>query len=276
MLKNAGRSGKVNNFSGEKEMKRKFDFIVKSKNGSIIFEDENIIVINKPPNLLVLPDRYNHSLPNLYNMLKEEFGQIFVVHRIDKETSGVIVFAKDAETHAALNSQFEEREVAKTYVAIVVGTPTEAEGKIDAPISESQTHPGVMKVNSKHGKPSVTNYRVVEMFDGYALVEARPESGRMHQIRVHLASIGLPVMCDKVYGDGKPFFLSQVKSRYFSEGDEKPLLSRTALHAESISFVHPTTNENVSFTAELPKDMRSVLNYLRKFKSQKVAAFEHA
>ncbi len=247
-------------------MKRKFDFVLKSKNGSIIFEDESIIVIDKPPRLLVLPDRYNQSLPNLYHMLKEEFGEIFVVHRIDKETSGVIVFAKNADAHTALNSQFEDKRVEKTYRTIVVGTPGGTEGKIDAPISESQNHPGVMKVDLKRGKPSVTNYKVVERFDGYALVAVEPESGRMHQIRIHLASAGLPVMCDKIYGDGKPFFLSQVKTRYFSEGEEKPLLSRTALHAESISLFHPTKNERVSFAAELPKDMRSVLNYLRKFK----------
>jgi 23S rRNA pseudouridine955/2504/2580 synthase/23S rRNA pseudouridine1911/1915/1917 synthase len=247
-------------------MKRKFDFVLKSKNGSIIFEDETIIVIDKPPHLLVLPDRYNQSLPNLYHMLKEEFGEIFVVHRIDKETSGVIVFAKNADAHTALNSQFEDKRVEKTYRTIVVGMPGGTEGKIDAPISESQNHPGVMKVDLKRGKPSVTNYKVIERFDGYALVAVEPESGRMHQIRIHLASAGLPIMCDKIYGDGKPFFLSQVKTRYFSEGEEKPLLSRTALHAESISLFHPTKNERVSFAAELPKDMRSVLNYLRKFK----------
>jgi 23S rRNA pseudouridine1911/1915/1917 synthase len=255
-------------------MKRKLDYVLKAHNGSVIFEDDKIIVLEKPPQLLVLPDRYNHALPNLYDMLKEEFGGIFVVHRIDKETSGVIVFAKDAETHAALNSQFEHRDVHKSYSAIVVGRPTEAEGVIDAPISESQTHPGVMKVNRKHGKPSVTNYGVEELFDGYALVKARPESGRQHQIRVHLASVGLPVMCDKVYGDGKPFFLSHVKSNYYSEGDERPLLSRTALHAESISFTHPATTEDVVFKADLPKDMRSVLNYLRKFKSQNVISYQ--
>lgn len=254
-------------------MKRKFDFVLKSKNGSIIFEDRNIIVISKPPHLLVLPDRYEQSIPNLYHMLKEEFGEIFVVHRIDKETSGLIVFAKDAETHAGLNLQFEDREVGKSYLAIVVGTPGEAEGIIDAPISESETHPGIMKVNRKHGKPSVTNYRVDELFDGYALVEAKPGSGRMHQIRVHLASMGFPVMCDKVYGDGNPFFLSHVKSRYFPDGDEKPLLSRTALHAALISFTHPATREQVTFKSELPKDMRSVLNYLRKFKSLRTPVF---
>lgn len=254
--------------SGIERMKRKLDIILKSKNGSIIFEDESVIVIDKPAHLLVLPDRFNQSLPNLYHMLKEELGDIFVVHRLDKETSGVIIFAKDPETHSALNSQFEERQVEKTYLAIVTGSPAEMEGKIDIPISPSQTHPGVMKVNRKHGKPSVTNYRIVELFDGYALLEAEPESGRMHQIRVHLATAGLPIMCDKVYGDGGPFFLSQVKKRYFSEGDEKPLLARTALHAESVSFNHPKTGNQVVFRSELPKDMRSVLNYLRKFRSQ--------
>jgi RluA family pseudouridine synthase len=257
-------------------MKRKLDFILKARNGSVIFEDDHIIVVEKPSQLLVLPDRYNHELPNLYDMLTVEFGKIFVVHRIDKETSGVIVFAKDAEAHASLNSQFEHREIHKKYVAIVVGRPDEAEGTIDLPISESQTHPGVMKVNRKHGKPSVTNYRVDELFDGYALVEAIPESGRLHQIRVHLASIGLPVMSDKAYGDGKPFFLSEIKSNYYSDGDEKPLLSRTALHAQSVSFRHPVTNEQVTFTAELPKDMRSVLNHLRKYKPQNAMAYHHA
>ncbi len=254
-------------------MKRKLDLILKSKNGSVVFEDGSIIVIDKPSHLLVLPDRYDQSLANLYHMLKEEFGDIFIVHRIDKETSGVIVFAKNAEAHAALNEQFEERQVDKRYLAIVTGAPTEAEGKIDAPLAQSMTHPGVMKVNKKHGKPSVTGYRVVEAFDGYALLEAEPESGRMHQIRVHLASVGLPVMCDRVYGDGQPFFLSHIKKRYFSDGEEKPLLSRTALHAESISFRHPATRERVAFNCGLPKDMRSVLNHLRKLKPQRRAEF---
>jgi RluA family pseudouridine synthase len=248
-------------------MKRKIDLALKFHNGSIIFEDENIIVIDKPAQLLVLSDRYNQSLPNLNHMLKEELGDVFVVHRIDKETSGVIVFAKNAETHAMLNSQFENREIEKTYQAIVVGTPEHDGGTIDAPITESQRHPGIMKIDEKHGKPSKTNYRVIEKFDGYALVEVKPATGRMHQIRIHLASIGLPIICDRIYGDGKPFFLSQVKSRYFSEGDEKPLLSRMALHADSISFMDQAKGERVSFTAEMPKDMRSVLKYLRKFRA---------
>lgn len=239
-----------------------------------MFEDERIIVIDKPAQLLVLPDRYNHSLPNLYDMLKEEFGGIFVVHRLDKETSGVIVFAKDADAHASLNSQFEHRAIHKKYMAIVVGRPSEANGVIDTPISESQSRPGVMKVNRKHGKASTTGYRIDELFDGYAVAEAMPESGRLHQIRVHLASIGLPVMCDKVYGDGKPFFLSEVKVNYYSDGEEKPLLSRTALHAASIAFSHPDRNEVMTFESELPKDMRSVINYLRKFRSPNIMMYQ--
>jgi 23S rRNA pseudouridine1911/1915/1917 synthase len=247
-------------------MKRRLDFILKSKSCSIIGEDDSIIVIDKSPNLLVLPDRYNRSIPNLYHLLKKELGEIFVVHRIDKETSGVIVFAKTPAAHAVLNSQFESRQVEKTYLAIVVGTPPAYEGTIDAPIMETKNNPGVMKVDLKHGKVSVTNYKVAELFDGYALLSVAPQTGRAHQIRVHLASIGIPIMCDRIYGDGTEFFLSHVKPRYFSEGDEKPLLSRTALHASSISFVHPTSNARVSFTAEMHKDMRSVLNYLRKFR----------
>lgn len=248
-------------------MRRKLDFILKARNGSVIFEDDRVIVIDKPAQLLVLPDRYNHSLPNLYDMLKEEFGGIFVVHRLDRETSGVIVFAKDADAHASLNSQFEHREIHKRYMAIVTGRPLEADGVIDTPISESPSHPGVMKVNRKHGKPSTTGYRVDELFDGYAVVEAMPESGRLHQIRVHLASVGLPIMCDRIYGDGKPFFLSHVKSNYYSNGEEKPLLSRTALHAGSIVFSHPGKNQQMSFESGLPKDMRSVVSYLRKFRA---------
>ncbi len=247
---------------------------MKARNGAVIYEDDRIIVIEKPPQLLVLPDRFSRSLPNLYEILKEEFGNIFVVHRIDKETSGVILFAKDAEAHAALSSQFEKREIRKSYTVIVVGRPSEADGTIDAPLSENHARPGSMKINVKHGKQSVTNYRVEELFNGYASVEARPKSGRQHQIRVHLASIGLPVMCDRIYGDGKPFFLSQVKSRYYSDGEEKPLLSRTALHAGSITFVHPGSNEQQTCSANLPKDMRSVINHLRKFRSLNDAIYQ--
>ncbi len=248
-------------------MKHKLDFLLKSKGGSIIFEDEGIIVIDKPARLLVLPDRYDSSIENLYHILKEELGDIYVVHRLDKETSGVIIFAKNAGAHEELSRQFEMRETRKKYIAIVYGTPQWISGTIEVPISESRNHPGVMKADAKHGKPSVTDCSVAESFDGYALIEAEPKTGRTHQVRVHLAGAGLPIVCDRLYGDGKPFFLSQIKPRYYTEGDERPLLSRTALHAESLSFRHPGSGEELTIKSEIPKDMRSVLNYLRKFRS---------
>jgi|YelNatPaOPRAMG01_1025707.scaffolds.fasta_scaffold00358_36 23S rRNA pseudouridine1911/1915/1917 synthase len=257
------------------DTKHKLESILKSKNASVIFEDDSILAIDKPPNFLVLPDRFDKTLPNLYNILRDVFGQIFIVHRIDKETSGIILFAKTPEAHAFLNAQFEQRTVSKTYKAIVIGTPKEKLGKIDLPLSGSKRNPGVMKIDRRHGKQSVTLYEVLEEFHGFALLRIKPESGRTHQIRVHLRAAGLPILCDKIYGDGSPFYLSSVKPRYYSQKDElgnyiqeKPVLARTALHAESITLSHPTTGNFLTLSAPIPKDMRSVINYLRKFKQK--------
>ncbi|MGB9591224.1 MAG: RluA family pseudouridine synthase, partial [Candidatus Kryptoniota bacterium] len=223
--------------------KSRLESILRSKNATLIFEDENILAIDKPPNLLVLPDRFDRTFPNLYNILRDALGQVFIVHRIDRETSGVIVFAKTSEAHALLNTQFEQRRVLKTYKAIVVGTPKEKFGRINLPLSRSQRSPGIMKIDRRHGKQSVTEYEVIEEFHGFAFLFIKPESGRTHQIRVHLSAAGFPILCDKVYGDGSPFYLSSIKPKYYSEKDElgndireKPVLARTALHAESITL----------------------------------------
>jgi len=245
-------------------MKRKLHWRLRSLGCEILFEDDVLLSLDKPPNLLVLPDRFNKALPNLYTTLNEELGSVFVVHRIDKETSGVVVFAKTADAHAHLNKQFEERTVEKVYLALVVGEPHHPLGTIDLPLSETER--GVVRVDRKRGKESVTDYRVVEQFKGYALLELKPQTGRQHQIRVHLLAMGTPVMADPLYGDGKGFYLSAVKPRYRSEGEEKPLLNRTALHAASLSISHPTTGQRMAFAAPLPKDMSSVLKYLRKFR----------
>jgi RluA family pseudouridine synthase len=249
-------------------MKRKLKWLIESTRTEIVHEDEHLLVLDKPANLLVLPDRYNNRLPNLYTILNDELGKIFVVHRIDKETSGIIVFAKTAEAHAALNAQFEGRKVEKIYRAIVVGEPASKEGSIDLPLAQSSTDFGIVRADHQKGKDALTLYTVVEQFRGYALLEVRPKTGRMHQIRVHLRSIGLPILADRTYGGGEGFYLSQVKSGYRAEGEEKPLLDRTALHASVISFAHPASDEPVTFSAPLPKDMSSVLKYLRKFRAR--------
>jgi 23S rRNA pseudouridine1911/1915/1917 synthase len=248
-------------------MKRKLKWRLESTRSEIVHEDDHLVVLNKPANLLVLPDRYNVKLPNLYGIFTEELGKIFVVHRLDKETSGLIVFAKTAEAHAALNEQFEGRSVEKFYEALVVGVPANSEGTIDLPLGERTRDRGVVKVDRKAGKRSVTRYKVLEQFDGFAHLEARPATGRTHQIRVHLQAIGMPILADRLYGDGRGFYLSRVKPGYKIQGEEKPLLDRAALHAASISFDHPATGERMTFSAPLPKDMSSVLKYLRKFKA---------
>jgi len=246
-------------------MKRKLDWLLNSKDAGILFEDHDILVIDKPSGLLVLPDRYHRSLPNLYEILRQELGKVFVVHRIDKETSGIIVFAKNAESHKNLNAQFESRAVEKIYVAICKGSADSNEGEIDVPLAESAE--GIMMARKKNGKEAVTSYTVVEHFQGYALVGAIPRTGRTHQIRVHLREIGLPILGDPLYGNGEPFFLSGVKSNYRKEGEEKPLLNRTALHAAKLTFDHPLSAKRMIWEAPLPKDMKTVLKYLRKFRA---------
>jgi len=246
-------------------MKRKLDWMLKSKGVDIVFEDEEILVLNKPANLLVIPDRYDKSLPNVADLLKNELGKIFVVRRIDKETSGLVAFAKTAEAHAVLNGQFERREVLKTYLAIVVGELSQKDGTIDLPLSED-SEGRTMRVDRKNGKESITEYTVLEQFDGYAFLGARPKTGRMHQIRIHLRELGTPILADGLYGNGTGFFLSHVKAGYKPDGEEKPLLARTALHAASLTFTHPVALRELRYEADVPKDMRTVLKYLRKYR----------
>jgi RluA family pseudouridine synthase len=246
-------------------MKRRLDWLLRSLHVAIVAEDEYWMVLNKPPRLLVLPDRYQSALVNLQSVLTAELAKIFVVHRIDRDTSGLVVFAKTAEVHAGLNRQFEERTVEKTYLALVRGVPSASGGIIELPLGEDAGRPGRMKIDPKRGKPSATRWEVVERFDGFSLLEAHPLTGRTHQIRVHLASVGSPLLCDPLYGDGKPLLLSSIKARYRNEGEEKPMLNRTALHAQRLVLRHPVSGEQLKLEAPLPKDLRSALQALRKY-----------
>jgi 23S rRNA pseudouridine1911/1915/1917 synthase len=234
----------------------------------LIFEDDDILVLNKPAGLLVLPDRYDPTIPNLYGLLKEKLGHIYIVHRIDKETSGLIIFAKTEKSHCSLNNQLENRTTEKEYQAICVGEAKDDEGRIDLPLSEDRAKKGRMRTDGVGGKKAVTTYRVLKRFAGFSFIEARPETGRTHQIRVHLKAIGLPILGDSMYGGGGGFFLSQIKPGYRSKGDEKPLLERTALHASRLTFGHPANDQRVTFESDLPKDMSIVLSYLKRFRGR--------
>ncbi|WP_462221335.1 RluA family pseudouridine synthase [Ferruginibacter sp.] len=231
---------------------------------AIIFENENFLAINKPAGLLSIPDRMQSEV-SLKDMLINKYGSIFTVHRLDKDTSGIILFAKNETTHKFLSQAFEERRVEKFYQGIVHGSPAEKKGTIDAPISEHLVQKGLMVIH-RNGKPSVTDYEVIEDYKSYSLLQFQLHTGRTHQIRVHCKNIGHPLACDELYGDGKPVLLSSLKKKYKlskHEEEERPMLNRLALHSYCLKFTDAEGN-TFNLAAELPKDMRALLQQLKK------------
>ncbi len=230
----------------------------------IIFENDQFIAIKKPSGLLSIPDRMGKEI-SLKDILKEKYGEIFTVHRLDRDTSGVIVFAKDEATHAALSQLFEGREVEKFYLGLVYGEPAEPEGSIDAPLMKHPGDNGSMVVHQK-GKPSLTEYKVLESFRSYSWLQFQIHTGRTHQIRLHMKHIGHSIVCDELYGDPKPVLLSSIKKRFKlskAEDEERPILSRLALHSWKLSF--QLNGETIMLEAEPPKDLRALLQQLGKW-----------
>ncbi len=231
----------------------------------IIFENEQFIAINKPSGLLSIPDRLGQEI-SVKDLLKQKLGSIYTVHRLDRDTSGVIVFAKTEEAHKELSQLFEGREMEKYYVGLVYGQMMNPSGSIDAPIME---HPGKTTKMMTHvkGKVSLTDYEVLESFRLYSWVQFRIHTGRTHQIRVHMQHIGHSIVCDEIYGDAKPVLLSSLKKNFklakIAE-EEKPILSRLALHSYRLKFT--LGGETFDLEAPLPKDLRAVLQQLRKWK----------
>ncbi len=232
----------------------------------IIYEDENLIALNKPSGLLSIPDREGKDI-SLKKLLVEKYGNIFTVHRLDKDTSGLIVFAKNELAHKQLSLQFEARQTEKIYVGLVLGSLAEKKGTIDAPIAEHPAKKGLMTVHRK-GKESITDYEVLEDLKIFSWVQFQIHTGRTHQIRVHAKHIGHPVVCDELYGDGKPILLSSLKHKFKlskNELEERPILNRLALHALSLQFTN-TNNEIIRLEAPLTKDLKALLQQLRKRK----------
>ena len=238
---------------------------MKRLNIEILYEDAEIVVVNKPPGLRSIPDRYNRELPSAIHILQDSGMTAFTVHRLDKETSGVMVFAKTSEAHTLLNEQFQHQTIKKEYLALVTGRTPE-KGTIDARLTVHPTKSQIV-VAKKGGKKSVTHYETLKLYRGYSLVSVRPESGRTHQIRVHLNHIGHEIIADPLYGKTTPLYLSHFKKKYSeSKGkEERPLLNRLALHAEKIQLTHPATGKKIQFNAPLPKDFRAALRQLDKW-----------
>ena len=231
---------------------------------SVVYCDDDFIVLNKRSGLLIAADRYNPDEPRLDLLAEKEFGKIYAVHRIDKDTSGLIVYARNLEAQKNISMQIEKREVQKIYHALVYGHPMWQTLHVDMPLQPDGDARHRTVPSKKYGKPSVTDFKLIGNCGPYSWLEARPKTGRTHQIRVHIASSGFSIVCDPLYGGNqKPVRLSEIKKKWNGdETEERPLLKRLALHAYKIEFAHPRTGEKVSFTAEYPKDMEATRKQL--------------
>lgn len=230
---------------------------------TIVYEDEHLVVIDKPAGLVVHPAP-GHRSGTLVNALLHHCDDLAgvgdalrpgIVHRLDQGTTGILVVAKNDAAHRGLAAQFEDHSIERLYRAIARGTPKANEGRVDRPIGR---HPGDrkrMSVRARSGRRAVTRWRVVERFAAshHALLELRPETGRTHQIRVHLASIGLPLAGDRVYGRARANSVAGL-----------PALERPALHAARLGFVHPASGERLRFESPLPDDLEQLLAALRE------------
>jgi 23S rRNA pseudouridine1911/1915/1917 synthase len=221
---------------------------------AILFEDEAVIVLNKPPGLVVHPAVGNPSGTLLHGLLFHDpvfqtLERAGIVHRLDKDTSGVMVVAKSTEAMAALQAQFKGRETEKEYLALVWGSPPQSD-RIETRIGRHPVHRKKQAVLKEEGRKAITNFQTLEKFGETALLRVKIETGRTHQIRVHMAHLGHPIVGDRVYGRAR-------RNRLPVEA------ARQMLHAERLSFNHPTTGKRLSFEAPLFDDMQQLLEYLR-------------
>lgn len=238
---------------------------LKKQQIEVVFENDDYVIINKPAPYLSVPDRYDKDLPNAFSHMVKKYDEIYLVHRLDKETSGLMAFAKNDAALSHISQLFENRSVSKKYHGIVEGTMTNDEGTIEGAIQAVPKKRGRYEVN-KDGKESSTDYKVLEKFKLYSLVEFAPLTGRTHQIRVHAAYIGYPILADKFYGYSDSFKLSSIKRKKFNlkrEDTERPLLTRHALHAYSLEF-QDQKGITIKAEAPIPKDMKACLHQMRK------------
>lgn len=238
----------------------------------VLYEDDDLIILNKPPDLIVHPARGNkhgtlvNALAHYSEQLSSGLGEFRpgIVHRLDRNTTGVMVVTKHDVAQWKVAKQFELRQVEKSYLAIVHGTPELTADRIDAPLG---VHPKIREkyaIRPETGKEAVTFYEVIEAFRGFSLIHCKPRTGRTHQIRVHLSHLKHPIVADDMYG-GKLVYPWQLADA--EPAVEEPVISRCALHAWTLEFTHPTTEQRVRFEAPLPADMQTALDLLRRHRA---------
>jgi RluA family pseudouridine synthase len=213
----------------------------------IIAVDSSLIVINKPAGLPVLPDGWQPEAPYVVRLLEAEFGRIWIVHRLDKVTSGVLVCARTAEAHRSLSMQFERHEIAKRYHALANGVPEWNERTCNLRLRTDIGHHHRTRIDARHGKDASTIFHVLGRFKGHSLLEAQPVTGRTHQVRAHAAGLHHPLLGDSLYG-----------------APATKLIARPALHAASLRFVHPDSGESTTCEAPYPEDFAQALGALRR------------
>ncbi|GBU28452.1 RNA pseudouridine synthase [Treponema sp. R8-4-B8] len=233
------------------------------KNYTVIYQDEKIIAVNKSSGISIGGDRWDESKERLDRLIERDLNipKIFTVHRIDKETSGLVVFAKDNDTHRSLSMSFERRDVKKLYTAIVHGRPSWKETSCDLSLIPNGNKKHMTIIDKYRGKKSFTRFICITSAANYSVLQAIPETGRIHQIRVHLAALGHPVVCDELYGKKSVVKLSSFKRGYRGDPlEERPLLERLGLHAQEL-----TLPDGEVLVASLPKDMSSLIKQLQKY-----------
>ena len=238
---------------------------------AVVYEDEHFMAINKQADIVTHPAP-GHSGGTLLNAILHHCGQIVdaqyperpgIVHRLDKDTTGIMLFAKTEAARSNLQQQFEMRKVEKTYTAIVEKDPELDADLIDLPIGADRHNRERMTIDPS-GRPAQTVYRVLERFGDYTLIKCQPRTGRTHQIRVHLATIGHPVACDDAYGAKAPIYPSTLDTSIPHTEDEEPIIERQALHATTIAFRHPATKQWIELEAGFHDDFNRMLDFLRR------------
>ncbi len=253
---------------------------------TVVREDADIVAVDKAAGIAVLADRWDDSKERLDELLNAAYAKaidaapeaapplpfphrVFVVHRIDRDTSGLVVFAKNADAHRALSAAFESRKVDKTYLAVVHGNPAWRETECDLPLRPDGDREHRTVIDKANGKRARTAFRLLGSYGHLSIVEAKPETGRTHQIRVHLAALGHAIVADPLYGDGRPVKLSAFKRGWRGDPfEERPILSRLGLHAAKLSLplFKPADREfgPYELKAELPRDIAALIAQLEK------------
>ena len=217
----------------------------------IVYEDESILVVNKPAGILSIQDGYNSDLPHVRTFLEPEYGKLWIVHRLDKETSGILLLARNSESHKFLNDQFSQREIKKEYHAVIEGSLMEDVVSAEYPLKINGDRKHRTVINTQIGKSACTVFRIQKKSDELSLVSAYPETGYRHQIRTHLSALNHPILGDLLYGSKDELFTK------FSD-----LIQRLALHSYQITFLHPISKNTINLCATYPQDFSLLVNHI--------------